>query len=154
MTEAPTAHPSIDVSAELDAHRTALAFERTRMAVENSQMTALRTSLALIGFGFTIFTFFKELAKDSPHAEAITTHARNFGLTLVLLGVVLCAAALLLTCRQYWALRKRQQDLNEKCVQPFNPASWASPSVLISGALVIAGVGVLIDILMRVGPFG
>jgi len=45
----------------LDA-TTRLAVERTRLALERTLMAWIRTCTSLIAFGFTIFTFFQNLA--------------------------------------------------------------------------------------------
>src|SRR5687768_7161216 len=81
-------------STELAANRTAMAIERTRMAADRTLMAILRTSLSMIGFGFTIFKFFHEVGKQMGIEEAMAAPARNFGLTLVVLGVGLLIAGL------------------------------------------------------------
>lgn len=152
MTE-QTPAPPIDVSTELAAQRTALAFERTRMAADNSQMSAQRTSLSLVGFGFTIFSFFHQYA-DTPQGAAIFDRARNFSLTLVILGVILNAGGLYLAFRHFQDLRVRRRALSDRGLLPDERVGWASPNVLVSSFMLIVGIGVLIGILARVGPFG
>ncbi|HVK71870.1 MAG TPA: DUF202 domain-containing protein [Kofleriaceae bacterium] len=46
----------------LDDRKTHFAWLRTRLALERTLMAWLRTGTAMIGFGFTIFTFFHTLA--------------------------------------------------------------------------------------------
>jgi putative membrane protein len=56
-----TPHLRFDVNTELAARRTGTAFQRTRMAADRSLIAVIRTSLSLIGFGFTTFQFFQRL---------------------------------------------------------------------------------------------
>ena len=51
----------LDVNTELAARRTGMAFQRTRPPPDRTLMAVIRTSLSLIGFGFTIFQFFQKL---------------------------------------------------------------------------------------------
>ena len=64
-----------------------MSFQRTRMSADRTLMSVIRTSLSLISFGFTIYQVFEKLrdAGTLTHAAA----PRNFGITLVLLGIVM-----------------------------------------------------------------
>ena len=62
-----------------------MAFQRTRMAADRTLMAVIRTALSLISFGFTIYTFFSKLREADVLKGAAP--ARNFGESLVLLGV-------------------------------------------------------------------
>src|ERR1700735_316439 len=73
------------ISFELASRNTGLAVQRTRMGADRTLMAVIRTSLSLISFGFTIFQVFKKL-RDSGVLNGGAA-ARNFGLTLVLLGI-------------------------------------------------------------------
>ena len=75
------------ISVELSSRRTGMSFQRTRMSADRTLMSVIRTSLSLISFGFTIYQVFERL-RDS----GTITHAaapRNFGVALVLLGIVM-----------------------------------------------------------------
>jgi len=48
----------------------------------------MRTALSLIGFGFTIFQFFQHL-QESSGVEKKVHAARNFGVSLVAIGIFL-----------------------------------------------------------------
>jgi putative membrane protein len=66
---------------------------RTRLAVERTFMAWMRTSVSLIGFGFTIVTFFQRL-QDSDGPKAMRPEApRDFGLALIAAGVLSLAIA-------------------------------------------------------------
>src|SRR5215831_14002014 len=78
------------IPARLSSRRTALAFQRTRMSADRTLMAVIRTSLSLIGFGFTIYQFFRYLRERAVTMELLRSAApRNFGLALVILGVVM-----------------------------------------------------------------
>src|SRR5262245_20927434 len=82
-------HPDF-MQARLSSRRTALAFQRTRMSADRTLMAVIRTSLALIGFGFTIYQFFRYLRETTGTMQLLRGEApRNFGMALVMLGVVM-----------------------------------------------------------------
>src|SRR6476660_3133761 len=75
------------ISVELSSRRTGMSFQRTRMSADRTLMSVIRTSLSLISFGFTIFQFFKKLKESGALSGAAP--ARNFGLSLVWLGIAM-----------------------------------------------------------------
>ncbi len=76
-----------DPATELSSNRTSMSLERTRMSADRTLMSTVRTALSLIGFGFTISQAFRQLHKVDPAAISDEA-ARNFGLALVLLGIL------------------------------------------------------------------
>src|SRR5262249_38559007 len=80
--------PVHDPSLELASRRTRLSFQRPPMSADRTLMSILRTSLSLIGFGFTIFQFFRFL-RDSAGVEEKVHAARNFGMALLGIGIFL-----------------------------------------------------------------
>src|SRR4026209_1982750 len=75
------------ISVELSARRTGMSFQRTRMSADRTLMSVIRTSLSLISFGFTISKAFESL--QAARVIAVGAQARNFALSLVLLGVAM-----------------------------------------------------------------
>jgi uncharacterized membrane protein YidH (DUF202 family) len=74
---------------ELAVLRTKMAFDRTRRSSERTLMAWIRTSLAMISFGFSIDTFFRTLIKlEGLTATAPLVEPMLLGLVLVGLGVV------------------------------------------------------------------
>ena len=71
--------------------RTDLARMRTRLAAERTLDAWVRTALSMISFGFTIAKFLQEFEK---HAVLKPNAPRNFGLALVILGILSLIAAL------------------------------------------------------------
>lgn len=47
-----------------------LSFQRTRMSADRTLRSVIRTSLALIGFGFTIYNVFRSLQQHTPDGAA------------------------------------------------------------------------------------
>lgn len=66
------------------------AWIRTQLGLQRTLMAAVRTSVSLIGFGFTVAQFFQRLQGDAPagpgHMGPETP--RNFGLVLIGAGVI------------------------------------------------------------------
>lgn len=79
----PTPEP---ISPEL--RQTHFSWFRTRLSVERTYMSWVRTATSLIGFGFTIFNFLRQLDQAGRRPEA----PKNFGLAFI--GVGLFAMAL------------------------------------------------------------
>ena len=72
-------------------------------------MAIVRTSLALIGFGFTIFTFFHTLSEKYLNLPAEAP--RRFGGVLIILGVVLLTLGILNHWQEATARRRQRQEL-------------------------------------------
>lgn len=66
------------------------------MALERTLMAWIRTSVSLIGFGFTIFKFLDSLRSESTSIRQIAPNApRNLGAFLIVLGMSTLTLALL-----------------------------------------------------------
>lgn len=68
----------------LAGERTELALYRTSLAASRSLMAWVRTGLSMNGFGYTIYKFIESLTDRVP-----PNAARNFGLFLICLGMLL-----------------------------------------------------------------
>src|ERR1700756_4256688 len=95
--------------------RTDLAIQRTNMAAERSLMAWIRTSLSMIGFGFTIYKFFQYLPEELATGNIRRPQApRNLGLTLIALGPLALVAA----TWQHWNFLRAVQG-------PERPQVWS-----------------------------
>jgi putative membrane protein len=114
---------------------------RTRLSVERTLMSWVRTAVALIGFGFTIVQFFERFGSMPGVSPAHRPQApRQLGLTLIAMGVV----ALVISTLQY---RRTVLYLNSKPFEPIvgihesgRPVLLQSP--LMAAALILTFVGV------------
>src|SRR5262245_11701311 len=81
-----------EVRVTSDSH---FAWLRTRLSVERTLMSWVRTATALIGFGFTIVQFFQRLGTTEGTAAARLPEApRYLGLALILAGVLALAVSI------------------------------------------------------------
>jgi putative membrane protein len=92
---APSAE-RFDVRATADSH---FGWLRTRLSLERTMMSWLRTAVSLIGFGFAIVQFFDRMeqlpgARPASHPRA----PEYLGLALISAGVL----ALVIALWQYW----------------------------------------------------
>ena len=101
--------PEPDTSTLLSMRRTGMSFQRTRMSADRTLMSVIRTSLALIGFGFTIFQLFEKLREAGALASAHA--ARNFGITLVALGIGMLVLGIVYHIQFMVGLRKTRVDM-------------------------------------------
>jgi putative membrane protein len=75
---------------------------RTRLSVERTMMSWVRTATALIGFGFTIVQFFDRMQMPGTASAYFPEAPRYLGLSLIFCGVM----ALVISIWEYhWGLR-------------------------------------------------
>lgn len=89
---------------------TKLAFQRTFLAHERTQLAWLRSALSMISFGFAISKFFEYLRRAPGHREPATS-PRTVGILMIVIGL----SALLVASLQHWralkALREQAPEL-------------------------------------------
>lgn len=131
-----------DVHVTADSH---FAWLRTRLAIERTLMAWVRTSTALIGFGFTIVQFFERFAGMADVAPALRPHMpRYLGLALIAAGV----AGLLISIWQY---RKLIAYLNGEfaAIARVPQVTTHTPLLGIAVALTLIGVFAFVAVLLR-----
>lgn len=122
--------------------RTDLALSRTIISSERTLMAWIRTSLSMIGFGFTIFKFFQYLPDEIAAGNIRRPNAsRNLGLTLIALGTVALSAA----AWQHWHFLK-------EIGAPRRRRVW-SLSFIVATAVVMIGLIAFYGVLLKSGPF-
>ncbi len=141
------------VSNELSSRRTGMSFQRTRLSAERTLMSVIRTSLSLIGFGFTISQFFEKL-KQSGGLSSEHAHApRNFGLTLVFLGVTILALGILYHVRFMMGLRNERKTMAASGLIHAESAYPASFTLLIAALVFAIGLLAIVSMMFNVGPY-
>jgi putative membrane protein len=122
-----------EVRPTADSH---FSWLRTRLSVERTLMSWVRTCTALIGFGFTIVQFFERLPGMEGVSEALRPHLpRYLGLALIGSGV----AGLLISLWQY-------RKLVDYLFADFGPIAGVpsvttrTPLQAVAAALVVIGV--------------
>jgi len=142
----------LDVNTELAARRTGMAFQRTRLAEDRTLMAVIRTALSLIGFGFTIFQFFQRLRDQDviTRAEA----PRNFGLSLVALGVLMLLFGILYHVRFMLGLRRLRESMRDEGLIHGETVFPVSLTLITAILLLAVGVAAIFGMEFRIAPFG
>ena len=140
-----------DASLELASRRTRLSFQRTRMSADRTLMSIIRTSLSLIGFGFTIFQFFRYLRNAAGVAEKVHA-ARNFGVALIAIGILLLVLGIYGHVRFMVALRAEHEHFVVAGLIPDDAFPY-SATLAVAVLVLLLGLGAIIGMVARVGPF-
>ena len=137
---------------DMSMRRTGMSFQRTRMSAERTLMSVIRTSLSLLGFGFTIFQFFEKLKEAGTLTQAAAP--RNFGTTLVLLGIAMLVFGIAYHLQFMYGLRRERQQMAEHGM--IHGDSVFPPSVTLIGAIILLIVGIfaVVSMIFQIGPFG
>ena len=93
---------ALDVDSERGVKRSVLlhqathfAWLRTRLSAERTLMAFVRTSIALIGFGFTLFQFFEKFGRAlGLERDRVPFAIWSMSLVLIAIGVISTALAL------------------------------------------------------------
>jgi putative membrane protein len=135
--------PRYDVEVSVGNH---FAWIRTRLSVERTLMSWVRTATALIGFGFTIVQFFERLHTMDNVAPAVRPQMpRYLGLAPIASGVL----ALLVSCWQYrWVIRYLWQP-RFRPIAGMREDGMQTPLLLVGSALVLIGIVAFVAVLMR-----
>jgi putative membrane protein len=123
-----------EVRASVSDH---FAWVRTRLALERTIMSWLRTAVALIGFGFAIVQYLKHMQQIPGGRPAyLPTAPEYLGLALISCGIV----ALLISIWQYW------WGIRYLWGEPFSPIAGATKegiqTPVIAVAILLMGIGI------------
>jgi putative membrane protein len=141
-----------DTNTELAARRTGMAFQRTRLAEDRTLMAVIRTSLSLIGFGFTIFQFFQRLREQDVITKAAA--ARNFGVVLVALGILMLIFGIIYHIQFMLGLRHLRESMRKDGLLHGESVFPVSLTLITALVLLIIGVAAIVSMMFQVGPFG
>ena len=119
---------------------------RTRLSIERTMMSWIRTAVALIGFGFAIVQFFERLQQTPETHSAYLPNAPIFlGLALIACGVLALVVAI-------WEYRWGVHYLWD---QPFTPIAGTAekpmntPILAIGILLIFIGLFAFFAVLVR-----
>ena len=118
---------------------------RTRLSVERTMMSWVRTAVALIGFGFAIVQFFERLQQmPGTQAALIPTAPKYLGLALISCGIV----ALIIAIWQYnWTVRYLRSGSFAKVAGL--KEGMQSPVIAVAVLLTLIGLFALSAVLLR-----
>ena len=152
MADPATSPPSSgQINTELAMRRTGMSFQRTRMAADRTLMAVIRTSLSLISFGFTIFKFFEKLKEAGVLKGAAP--ARNFGTSLVVLGIVMLVLGISYHVAFMLGLRRERGSLKELGLVHAESGFPTSLVLIVALMLLLIGVVAVISMVGQVGPY-
>jgi putative membrane protein len=132
-----------DVKPTAESH---FSWLRTRLSIERTLMSWVRTATALIGFGFTIVQFFERMQGMDSVAPALRPQApRYLGLALIGAGIV----GLLISIWQYRKLIAYLTHGDFTPVAGLPGVASHTPLQLIALALVLIGLFAFGAVLLR-----
>lgn len=136
----------------MSMRRTGMSVHRTRMSADRTLMSVIRTSLSLIGFGFTLQQAFEKLHDAGAIQNAAAP--RNFGMTLIVLGIVLLIGGIWRQFQFSQELRARRQELvDDELI--FGESKYPVSVTLVTAViLLVIGVFAVLNILFDLTLFG
>jgi inner membrane protein YidH len=154
LNEAVTSKsPDGRINTELSSRRTGMSFQRTRMSADRTLMSVIRTSLSLIGFGFTIFQFFSKLQTGGLLRPDSGT-AKNFGFSLVALGVIMLVIGIWYHIRFMLGLRARRHEMTNAGLIHAQSEYPISLTLIVAMLLLMIGLLAVVGIVFEAGPLG
>jgi putative membrane protein len=134
--------------------RTALAFQRNRLAADRTLMAIMRTSLSMIGFGFTLFTFTTNFIRRDGAAGVLAQQApTRFAMTMIVLGTLLLVLGIANHYRYMIMVRRQRDALVAQGLMPLNENFPLSLTLVTAFLLVLIGLAAGLSIIFRAGPF-
>lgn len=139
----PSGADRFEVRVTADSH---FGWIRTRLSVERTLMSWMRTATALIGFGFAIFQYLDRLDLAPGTKTPYLPHAPAYiGLALIAAGVL----GLLLSIWQYrWTLRYLWSG-SFSSIAGMKEEGMQSAALLVAVLLIAIGVFAFFAVLVR-----
>jgi putative membrane protein len=139
------------VTVELSSRRTDMSFLQTRMTADQTLMSVIRTSLALMSFGFAMYQFFTKLT-DQKMLTA-TAAPRNFGSALVYLGVGMIAVGIAFHIQFIWRLRQERREMRAAGLLHDENGFPLSFTLVVAFLQLFLGIGAIVSVSFGAGPF-
>ena len=129
-----------------------MSFQRTRLAEDRTLMAVIRTSLSLIGFGFTIYQFFQRLREQDVITRAAAP--RRFGIALVALGIVMLVLGIAYHVQFMLGLRRLRESMRQEGLIHGETVFPVSLTLITALLLLVVGLAAIISMEFQIGPFG
>jgi inner membrane protein YidH len=153
MVPITSSSDAASINTELAARRTGMSFQRTRMSADRTLMSVIRTSLSLISFGFTIAQIFQKLRESNLLREGARA-PRNFGIALVVLGIVMLIMGILYHALFMLELRSVRRKMASDGLIRGETRFPASLTLIVAVLLLAVGVAAVISMTSHIRPFG
>jgi len=151
METVTTQSPEGRINTELASRRTGMSFQRTRLSADRTLMSVMRTSLSLISFGFTIAQVFQKLKDQDVLTGA--RPARNFGITLVALGIGMLAFGIVYHIQFMVGLRQERKAMASTGIVHAETKFPVSFTLVTANLLLIVGILAVLSMAFHFGPF-
>lgn len=143
MSDSAATPHRFEVKVTADSH---FSWLRTRLSVERTLMSWVRTSVSLIGFGFTIVQFFERLASmDGVEIARRPQAPRVLGLALIGAGVL----GLIVTLWQYRWLLKYLFSGDFAGIAGAAERRMQTPLIAIAALLLVIGLFAFFAVFLR-----
>ncbi len=132
-----------EVRVTADSH---FAWLRTRLSVERTMMSWIRTAVSLIGFGFAIVQFLERFQQmPGVKAPRFPDAARYLGLALIACGIL----ALVVSIWQYWWTLRYLWGAGFAPLAGMTKEGLQSPVVAVTILLILIGLFAFFSVLLR-----
>jgi len=136
--------PRFEVRTTAESH---FSWLRTRMSVERTLMSWVRTATALIGFGFTIFQFLSRF-NETPGFAAPKHPEAPWFLSLGLIGTGI--VALIIAVREYRMVINYLWETDFKPIAGVSESAHQTPVLAVSVVLILIGIFAFGAVFLRV----
>ncbi|HSU04484.1 MAG TPA: DUF202 domain-containing protein [Acetobacteraceae bacterium] len=132
-----------EVRVTADSH---FGWIRTRLSLERTMMSWVRTAVSLIGFGFAIVQFFERMQQMPGVRAAYTPNAPQYlGLSLIACGIL----ALVISIWQYWWTVRYLWGGSFASIAGMTQEGMQSPVLAIAALLICIGLFAFFAVLLR-----
>lgn len=139
--QGPPSHLEVRLTPE--AH---FAWLRTRLSLERTLMSWIRTATALIGFGFSIVQFFERLSHMDGFKPARDPDLpRHLGITLMALGCFALAVAIV----QYRGVVRYMEAEPFSAIAMRAASPWRTPAPFAATLLILVGIAAVAAVVLR-----
>jgi len=134
--------PRFTVRATSESH---FSWMRTRMSVERTLLSWVRSATALIGFGFTIVQFFEHLESTARETAALPGGPRYLGLSLMASGTL----AMIVALWQYLGAVRYLRSPEFAPIADTRSTLTKTPIVGVAVLIMLVGAFAFVAVLLR-----